>query len=173
MHKASSVKQSLATIVNWDRQQVMDCNSYLTVLSLAPRLFIDLGMRLDSSWTVPVERPSWKAISFSSVSSELLSGGVWLGQTNGKRIFSLTSYILGWDQAVCRQRLHHWYPSSHHTLSPTLPGSIPPLYPQICCFLLQAEYQCCCKLQMKWNRRKSVSENSSFVMHVAILLVAC
>ena len=47
MQKASCAKQSLATIVDWGRRLVIDYNSYLTVLSLIPRLFIGLGTRLD------------------------------------------------------------------------------------------------------------------------------
>ena len=43
------------------RHYVIDYNSYLTVHSLVPRLFISLGMRLDHLRTVAVERSSWKS----------------------------------------------------------------------------------------------------------------
>ena len=86
------------------------------------------------------------------------------------RIFSLASYNLGWDQAVCRPPLHLWYPRSHHKLFPTVPGSTPPLDPPNCSFLLPTEYQCCCKLQ-KWNTRNSITEISTFVMYVATTTV--
>ena len=86
------------------------------------------------------------------------------------RIFSLASYNLGWDQAVCRPPLHLWYPRSHHTLFPTVPGSTPPLDPPNCSFPLPTEYQWCCKLQ-KWNTRNSITEISTFVMYVATTTV--
>ena len=56
---------------------MIDYDSYP---SLIPMLFIDLGMRLDSPWTVAVE--SGKPV-FSSVSPEQLGKGVQLGKTNG------------------------------------------------------------------------------------------
>ena len=63
-----------------------------------------------------------------------------------------TSYILKWDQAVCRQQLHLWYPRNYHILSPTVPESTIPLDPQNHSYLLPAEYQCHYKLQRKWDR---------------------
>ena len=65
----------------------------------------------------------------------------------------LITYNLRWGWAVCRQPSHLWNPRCHHTLSPTVPANTPPLDPPNCSFLLLAEYQRHCKLQMKWDRR--------------------
>ena len=73
IQKASCTKQSLATIVNWGRYQVIDYNSYLTVLTLVLGLFIGLGMRqtLNSSCC-----KGFMESQCSAFCPELLSEGV-------------------------------------------------------------------------------------------------
>ena len=74
---------------------------------------------------------------------------------------SLSSYILCWVQAVCRQLLHHCYPRSHHTLFATVCESTPPLDLQVlnCSFLPPTEYQCHYNLQKQIISHASVHKN--------------
>ena len=85
----------------------------------------------------------------------------WLARLDSCTNPEQTTYIPRWDQAVCRQHSHLWNPKSHHTLSPTVPGSTPPLDPQNYSFLPPTEYQCYCKLQMKWDIRPALQRKDN------------